>query len=692
MSYLLNLIDKYGLVYLLIQLTVTFLLYYLVKLNLISRNILMVYSTIVNVIYMVWRALFTIVLEGLFNMLFSLLLFFWEMVGSFQQVVFYITMWKPTKRKTPEFEGYYPTKDGEYPTVDFFVPTYNESLDILKRTLVACTYIDYPKEKLKIYALDDGARESVKQLATELGIEYIARPKHNHAKAGNLNYALARTNGELIATIDADMVPKSNFLKETVGFFQQRKMGFVQAPQAFFNSDPFQYNLSSYKQIPNEQDFFMLEMLAGKDRFNATMYIGSNAIFSRNALEAVGGFATGSITEDIATGMLIQAKGYRTAFVKKIIAKGLSAETFSELLKQRDRWARGSIQVFKKWNPLFLPGLTPIQRLLYFSGIFVYWFFGVQKLVYILSPILFLLFHIQSINATVYTILAIWLPKFLLDILTFRVLSANRRNVFWSHIYETAMAPQLALSVIRETLGIKSSKKFRVTEKGIISTKVHVEWGILLFNAVLFLLTIIGVVKVLVYDFNSQEVVSGYIINIFWAIYNMGGIILSMFISIEKPRLRKAERFPISIPCTLMMKQKSYKGYVRDISETGAKVQFELPVSYEENEVLLYIPAIDKNPFPTHMISSPMDDRFTTRLKWDDLPLKQYKRLLKFIFDQEENIDKGYKLEGNHSIYHTFFRSMKDKVTLLFSVGKIMKKQRIEEPSQTIREGKSVGM
>ncbi len=254
------------------------------------------------------------------------------------------------------------------------------------------------------------------------------------------------------------------------------------------------------------------------------------------------------------------------------------------------------------------------------------------------------------------------------------------------------MAPQLALSVIRETLGIKSSKKFRVTEKGIISTKVHVEWGILLFNAFLFLLTIIGVVKVLVYDFNSQEVVSGYIINIFWAIYNMGGIILSMFISIEKPRLRKAERFPISIPCTLMMKQKSYKGYVRDISETGAKVQFELPVSYEENEVLLYIPAIDKNPFPTHMISSPMDDRFTTRFQWDALTLKQYKGLLKFIFDQEENIDKGYKLEGNHSIYHTFFRSMKDKVTLLFSVGKIMKKQRIEEPSQTIREGKSVGM
>jgi len=681
MQSLIKLIDLYGYTYLFIQLAIILILYILIKMELINRRIMMIYTTFLDIIYISWRLFFTIVTEGIYNFIFSLLLFFWESVGLFQHIIFYITMWNPLKRAPVETEGFYPTKDGKYPTVDFFIPTYNESVDILKRTLVACMNIDYPKDKLKIYILDDGRRENVKKLASELGVMYIDRQDNTHAKAGNLNNALRQTSGELIATIDADMIPKSNFLKEMVGYFQKRNVGFVQAPQIFFNPDPFQYNLASLKQIPNEQDFFMIEMLAGKDRYNATMYVGSNTLFSRKALESIGGFAMGSITEDIATGMLLQAKGYKSIFVKKVLAKGLAPESFSELLHQRDRWARGNIQAFKKWNPLFYPGLTLMQRLLYFSGV-IYWYFGIQKLVFILAPILFLVFDIRSINTTLTMLLIMWVPKFISEIITFQTLSANRRNINWSHIYETAMAPKLAISVIKETLGIKNSKKFRVTQKGILSSNVHIVWETFLFYSLILLLTLIGIIKSLIYYNFYHYVPDGYIINIFWSIFNLSGVIMSILVSIEKPRQRKAERFLSSVKCILTINQKSYHGYVKDISETGVKIQTEISIPHEDNDCLfkdndcvLYIPYLHKDAFRVKIVAADKYDPFTFRFIWNNITLEQYSGLINFIFNTEEDINKEYKLTKKSNLYLTLSRSIKDKINLLSKTFHKTKKQ-----------------
>ncbi|WP_207709050.1 glycosyltransferase family 2 protein [Heliomicrobium undosum] len=153
------------------------------------------------------------------------------------------------------------------------------------------------------------------------------------------------------------------------------ELAFVQAPQAFYNQDIFQYNLLQGRNIPNEQDMFMRVVQAGRDRYNAAMYIGSNTVFRRSALAAIGGFATGTITEDMATGMLLQAKGFRTVYLNEVIAEGLSAESFPDYIRQRVRWGRGNVQTARKWNPLTIPGLTRMQRLLYADSV-LYCMFG----------------------------------------------------------------------------------------------------------------------------------------------------------------------------------------------------------------------------------------------------------------------------------------------------------------------------
>lgn len=162
------------------------------------------------------------------------------------------------------------------PTVDIFIATYNEPIEVLKRTFAGCLNLSYPKDSVHIYLCDDGKRESVEQLASEFGVHYLTRTDNKFAKAGNLNHAMSQTNGELILTLDADMVPLPAFLEKTVPYFHDGATAFVQVPQAFYNEDPFQYNMFSKDRIPNEQDFFMQTLQAGKDRFNAVMYVGSN--------------------------------------------------------------------------------------------------------------------------------------------------------------------------------------------------------------------------------------------------------------------------------------------------------------------------------------------------------------------------------------------------------------------------------
>ncbi len=336
----------------------------------------------------------------------------------------------------------------------------------------------------------------------------------------------------------------------------------------------------------------MVEMQAAKSKYNATMYVGSNCIFSRAALKSIGGFATGSITEDVATGMLLQANGYRTYFVKEALARGLAPESFSEMLHQRDRWCRGNFQATRKWNPIFYPGLTLPQRLLYFSGV-LYWYFGVQKMIYLTAPILFLDFGIKTMNASIFMILLFWFPQFHCGMLTFKNIAKGRRTNLWSHIYETAMAPTLALSAIKETLFIKKSV-FRVTEKGAESNKIQVVWQSLIPFTVLLISTVYGFCLQASWVLNGKLIPAFYWINDFWSFYNLISIVFSIYVCIEPPRPRKYERFNISVPISLNIDRLKYSGVTMDISENGARIQLTENVYGIPNKLELLIERVQK--------------------------------------------------------------------------------------------------
>ncbi len=524
-------------------------------------------TMVINAVYLAWRIGYTLPLRyGVISAVLGILLLLAEIMGYFQSVVYRSLFLKPTNIVQHTLAEW-----PEPPAVDVLIATYNESKAILLKTITACLNLDYPTEKINIYLCDDGRRAEARALCEELGVHYITRDDNKHAKAGNINNALAQTNGEFIVLLDADMLPKSNFLQKTIGYFMDPQLGFVQTPQVFYNPDPFQFNLHLNYKIPNEQDLFMLDIQAARSNYNAVLHVGTNAVFRRSALDAIGGVPTGTITEDMATGMLIQAKGYRTLFLRDVLCVGLSVESFRDLIRQRDRWCRGNIQVSKKWNPLTVKGLTLVQRIIYLDGM-VYWFFGVQKLIYLICPLIYLIFGTIILTASPEMLLVFWLPSFLASILSNQILNPRSRSVAWSHIYEVAMAPYLALAALSEALFSKPLP-FRVTPKGFSTEKTTFSLGMAAPHLVMFGLTLAGWTAGALQLAAGIENVYSFGINLAWSVYNAFAIFTSILVCVERPRKRVAERIDadeqpmlIDIECDTACK-------IEDLSETGVRIE-----------------------------------------------------------------------------------------------------------------------
>ena len=214
--------------------------------------------------------------------------------------------------------------------VDIFIPTYNEDLDIVEATVIGCCKVTYPHTT---YVLDDGDRPQVREMARQYGCEYIARPVHEHAKAGNINYALERSSGEFIVMLDADMVPQPGYLDRTLGYFEDEKLALIQLPQEFYNQDSIQH--AANKTAWHEQSLFFRVIQPGKNHTNSAFWCGSPSVVRRKALEDVGGVATETVTEDIHTSVRMHSRGWKTLFVNEPLAFGIAPQTIKAFLVQR---------------------------------------------------------------------------------------------------------------------------------------------------------------------------------------------------------------------------------------------------------------------------------------------------------------------------------------------------------------------
>lgn len=429
--------------------------------------------------------------------------------------------------------------------VDVLIVTYNESREILERTIAGALAIDH--RDLGIWLLDDGARQWVKELADEMGVSYISRCKGKHAKAGNINNSLKTVLGqvrkpEFLLLLDADFVPNSAILRRTLGLMEEKDVGILQTPQHFLNHDPVQVNLLCTGVWPDEQRFFFNELLPSRDAWGTASCCGTSAVLRVDAITAIGGFATDTVTEDTLTSLKLKEHGYRTIYLNEPLSLGLAPESLREYVTQRSRWCLGSIQqLFTRYAFYGTADISFLDRLSTFDTV-LYWMGGAPfKIMMWLGPALYWWTGTSVLRSDGNGLLTWLAPALASNMLFMRFYSGNRVIPIVTDVSQLLSAPTICRTVLQGLLK-PFGQPFKVTAKGISTEKTVVHWGLLGPFAVIAIMTAVGMCMNLS-GFSPERGAEGFSLNMVWSVVAIAVLCLAILACIERPKRRSSERY-----------------------------------------------------------------------------------------------------------------------------------------------------
>jgi len=324
-------------------------------------------------------------------------------------------------------------------SVDVFIPTYNEPIEIVEPTLAAAAAMH--GSDVRIFLLDDGGREEMAALAARHGVRCIQRPQHEGAKAGNINWALAQTDAEMIAILDCDHVPVPEFVERCLAELVDPKVALVQTPQYYANWRQGGVAEASWSQ----QSLFFGTIALGRDELGAMFCCGTNFMIRRAALESVGGFSQDSLTEDFELSIRLHEHGWETNYLPDALAAGLAPEDAGAYVGQQLRWARGCLAAV----PTVITARLPLRIRMQYLLSAAYWLTGWTLLVYMTFPIVRILTTEQPITVpSAEQFLSYWAPYFFAGMITVAVAASNGYSYgafavssacFWVHIVATIL-------------------------------------------------------------------------------------------------------------------------------------------------------------------------------------------------------------------------------------------------------------
>ncbi len=644
--------------------------------------------------YIFWRTFYTLGSDTFFGGVFSFLLYSAE---AYCIILTFLGMFINTFHVRRD--GMAPKGEpATWPTVDVLIPSFNESSDILRDTIIAASQMRYAEGRMQVYLCDDGGTEQkindpdpsvanaararraeLKSLCTILGVNYLTRAENHHAKAGNINASMAQTDGELIVIFDADHMPTVDFLEHTVGYFQNdEKVFLVQTPHFFINADPVERNLDLFGKIPGEGDMFYSRIQTGMDFWNAAFFCGSAAVLRRRHLEEVGGMKGESITEDAEAALQMHTRGLRSVFVERPLIAGLQPETYSSFIVQRLRWAQGMVQIFLLNNPLTTKGLTALQRFSYFSTTF-FWFFSFVRFIFVISPAMYLIFGLHVYTATPTQVFAYTLPQFIVSMLIMDYMYGRVRTPFVSEIYEILQSMYAFIAVCKVIANPKAPT-FRVTPKGEDMSQTYISS----LAGPFYLVYILSIVSLLFgiwrfFAFPDADERSVTIMTMCWEMFNL--IILNTALGVlhEKKKTRGQIRIHSDIAATLHLPDGSdIAGKAVDITMGGALIELDelIPQAYSGMRctITLHNHAINKDSvFPVELRYIFGADQRTKigmsiNIKFESDSLQNYKDLVMLNYgdsDRWNNFMRSRQMKrpgiwrGFFMILRLGFRNMK---------------------------------
>lgn len=239
-----------------------------------------------------------------------------------------------------------------WPTVTIQLPIFNESL-VVDRLLSNIVLIDYPKELLEIQILDDSNDETLKKCeklveyyrSEGIDIVHIKRDKNIDYKAGALKLGMEKAKGDFLAIFDSDFLPKQDFLKRTIPFFNHEKIGVVQTCWGHINQD---YSALTKIQALALNAHFSIEQVGrslGGDFIN---FNGTAGVWRKSTILDAGGWQGDTITEDLDLSYRAQLKGWEIKYLEDVVSPAELPPEVNALKSQQYRWAKGAAECAKK--------------------------------------------------------------------------------------------------------------------------------------------------------------------------------------------------------------------------------------------------------------------------------------------------------------------------------------------------------
>ena len=592
--------------------------------------------------YLTWRSFSSLDLYSWAEIFLGLILYSTELIDLAVFVLTRITsIFSTSEQRSKEADRLsQDVSSGRYlPSIDVLIPTYDEPEFVVRRTVLGCLSMEYPNKQ--VYILDDTRRPFIRDLAEKLGCKYITRSNNQYAKAGNLNNALLETNGQLIAVLDADFVPFSDFLSRTVGFFQESDVGLVQTPQSFYNPDHYARNLCIDHLVPYDLASCFEVNYSQRDYLNTATCFGTGYLVRRDALNQVGGYFTKCINEDTSTSIRILLQGYRVIFLDEKLTIGESPRTYIDLVKQRVRWHLSDYQ-----TTLCRGDLVIWQKLSYFQlPFFIIWyirpFLPLTRTISLFILLTCILLGIKPFIATYNEFIFFWLPWLAASIMSYGWLSEYRTTFLWQGFFDMLLLYPLLkcqISAFKKPFG----QPFNVTRKAVQSSRKA-------YNLSLTYPLLIGVIIILAVILNqvfsslaSNQIISDEIlIMALFLSFPAFLMYLAFWSAIDQPENRAVDRFTLQLNCQIKfdsdLKNDYYdklsKGMTLNLSERGAYISLLNKTTESLDEIVYFnlsehdlkiksrICRVEKN-----------KERTLLALNFFDMSYHQHQRLIELLY------------------------------------------------------------
>ena len=511
------------------------------------------------------------------------------------------------------------------PMVDILVPTYGEPLEVLERSLIACCHQNYPNHC--VWVLDDSGRDEVRELALRHGCHYRHRPTRIHAKAGNLNDGLQHCSGELLAVFDADFIPQRDFLECCIGFLQDPSVGLLQTPQTFINADPVMRNLGMERWLLPDEESFYRWIEPVRDGWGAVVCAGTAFLARRSAIDSVGGFKEQAISEDFVTGLRLRRKGWKLLYLQQKLSAGLAAETMADFVRQRQRWANGTLQSLRLSDGPLGPGeLRFGERMAYLEGV-VHWFNNMPRLVLMLMPLSYGLLGTVPILISSSEALRLLLPLWATLLLSIGWINRGSRTALLSELTGWVLTVPLTLTVFTNLMGHIGG--FRVTPKHQKRNRGSFSLVLVIPLLALLLLNLINLFGLVTTTPLDSEILDSRPLGLTWAVINLLSLWIALRACWDPPARDPAPWQAACLPAELEDSDGQRRPCrITALSESGAELELATPLPAELKITQLRWTA-DVSPLPV-IWERTQGNRLA--LRWQELSDQTRQQLILWLF------------------------------------------------------------